>query len=401
MTGHGGSEGPPGRRHGANPPGALAGLRVLDLTTERAWLSGRVLADLGALVTLVEPPGGHPARSGPAWLAFNRGKRSVTLDLRRGRDLVLRLVAAADVVVESYAPGTLQELGLGHDALAAVNPRVVLAGVTPFGQTGPYARHAAGDLVVAATGGAVWLSGDPDRPPVRISSDQYFLHAAAEAVVHTLVAVRHARLTGRGQHVDVSAQLATIRSLMNAVPGPYTDGSVVDRASFGEPVPGLPYRQLYACRDGHVLATVPLRPGPEGYLAWLRDEGHLTPGLEAPAEGPAFPELLAGALAAYFRTETKATLTRKALERRLMVAPVNTVADLMDDEQLAGRDYFRTVRAGGETLRVPGTWARLSATPLAGGGHVAEAGADNETVWRDEAGLSALELRRHRDEGVI
>ncbi|WP_261808855.1 CoA transferase [Nonomuraea sp. C10] len=150
------------------------------------------------------------------------------------------------------------------------------------------------------------------------------------------------------------------------------------------------------------MATVPFGPGPEGYLAWLRDEGHLTPGLEASADGdPGFPELLAGALAAYFRTETKATLTRKALERRLMVAPVNTVADLMDDEQLAGRDYFRTVRAGGETLRVPGTWARLSATPLAGGGHVAEAGADNETVWRDEAGLSALELRRHRDEGVI
>ncbi|TXK40296.1 hypothetical protein FR742_12425 [Nonomuraea sp. C10] len=152
-------------------------------------------------------------------------------------------------------------------ALAAVNPRVVLAGVTPFGQTGPYARHAAGDLVVAATGGAVWLSGDPDRPPVRISSGQYFLHAAAEAVVHTLVAVRHARLTGRGQHVDVSAQLATIRSLMNAVPGPYTDGSVVDRASFGEPVPGLPY----SCTPAATGTS--WRPSPSG-----QDQRGISPG---------------------------------------------------------------------------------------------------------------------------
>ncbi|PZG09651.1 CoA transferase [Nonomuraea aridisoli] len=184
-------------------PGPLAGLRVLYLTTERAWLSGRMLADLGGVVTLVEPPGGHPSRldrrpgappgrPNPAWPAFNRGKRSVTLDLARpgGRELFLRLAAGVDVVVESYDPGTLQERGLGHDALAAVNPRIVLTSVTPFGRSGPYARHASADLVVAAMGGAVWLNGDPDRAPVRISADQYFLHAAAEAVVHTLVA-RH------------------------------------------------------------------------------------------------------------------------------------------------------------------------------------------------------------------
>ncbi|MFI6995659.1 CaiB/BaiF CoA transferase family protein [Nonomuraea wenchangensis] len=401
--------------------GALAGLRVLDLTTERAWLSGRVLADLGAQVTLVEPPGGDPARldrragappgrPNPAWPAFNRGKRSVTLDLARpgARELFLRLARAADVVIESYERETLQGRGLGHAALSAVNPRLVLVSVTPFGRTGPYAGHAAADLVVAAMGGAVWTNGDLDRPPVRISSGQYFLHAAAEAVVHTLAAVRHARRTGRGQHVDVSAQLAAIRTLMNAVPGPYTDGSVVDRASFGAPVPGQPYRHLFGCRDGHVLATVPFGPGPAGYVAWLRDEGFLPPALAAydagrlgsptlAADDPSFPGLLTGALAAYFLTETKAELTRKALARRLMVAPVNTVTDLMADEQLAARDYFLTTG----DLRVPGVWARLPASPLAGGGHVAGPGADNETVWRDEAGLSAEELSRHRGEGTI
>ena len=409
------------------PSGPAPGLRVLDLTTERAWLSGRLLADLGAVVTLVEPPGGHPARldprrageakdrPNPAWAALNRGKRSATLDLRgeNGRSLFLRLVAVADVVVESFDPGTLQAWGLGHDVLATVNPRVVLTSVTPFGQTGPYAGHAAAEIVVAATGGALWLNGDPDRPPVRITSDQYFHHAAAEAVVHTLVAVRHARRTGLGQHVDVSAQLATIRTLMNGVPGPYTDGSVIDRSTFGEPTPAYPYRGMFACRDGHVLATVPFGPGPAGYVAWLRDEGRLTPRLEgyseerlrSPAlatEDPEFPELLTGALAAYFRTETKAVLTREALERRLMVAPVNTVADLMTDEQLAARDYFRTVDVhGAGSVRVPGRWARLHGTPLRDDARLAAAGEDNETVWRDEAGLPERELRRLRDEEVI
>ncbi|MER6983392.1 CoA transferase, partial [Streptomyces carpinensis] len=372
--------------------GPVPGLRVLDLTTERAWLSGRILADLGAVVTLVEPPGGHPQRQdrragappgrpNPTWPAFNRGKRSVTLDLTRprGRELFLRLAATADVVVESFDPGTLQRWGLGHEALAAVNPRTVLTCVTPFGGTGPWAGHAAADLVLAAMGGAVWISGDPDRPPVRTSSDQYFLHAAAEAVVHTLVAVRHARRTGQGQQVTVSAQLAAVRTLMNAVPGPYTDGSAVDRSSFGEPTATQPWRGMFACRDGHILATVPFGPGPQGYVGWLRDEGCLTPRLAAysdeqlrsatlATDDPAFPVLLSDALAAYFGTETKAVLTRKALARRLMVAPVNTVADLLADEQLADRGYFRTAELDDVgTVRVPGTWARLSGSPLTGG----------------------------------
>ena len=108
--------------------------------------------------------------------------------------------------------------------LAAARPSLVLTRVSPFGQEGPYAQFAASDLILAAIGGAAWMTGDSDRAPVRISTPQYFLHAAAEAAVHTTAALYHAAVTGPGQQIDVSAQLATVRTLMNAAFYPHTDG---------------------------------------------------------------------------------------------------------------------------------------------------------------------------------
>ena len=211
---------------------ALAGYSVLDLTVERGWLCGRLFADLGAEVIKVEPPGGDPGRAkglfadpvrphieeNLSWWFQNRGKSSVVLDLDdaadRGR--LLELVDDADVVIESFAPGWLDARGVGREVLLARKPSLVVTSITPFGCTGPYADWSATDLTVAATTGELWLTGDVDRPPLRISSEQLFLHAGAEAAVHTLVALWHAQRTGDGQHVDVSAQLAGVRCLMNA-----------------------------------------------------------------------------------------------------------------------------------------------------------------------------------------
>jgi crotonobetainyl-CoA:carnitine CoA-transferase CaiB-like acyl-CoA transferase len=258
--------------------GALSPYRVLDLTTERSWLTGKLLADLGATVTKVEPPGGDPGRlRGPyagdragaetslAWWAYNRGKRSVTLalDTADGRDLLLRLAGQADAVLESFRPGQLEDYGLRYDVLAGASPALVLTRVTPFGQHGPYAGFAANDLILAAIGGAAWMSGDADRAPVRISTPQYFLHAAAEAAVHTTAALYHAAVTGQGQQIDVSAQLATVRTLMNAVPHPHTDGRVLQRSTFGAPNAVNPYRSVYRCADGPRA-----RSCPPSWTAW-------------------------------------------------------------------------------------------------------------------------------------
>src|SRR5919109_2931972 len=172
------------------PIGPLTGYRALDLTDEKGVLCGKILADLGVDVIKLEPPGGDPARRlGPFaedipnperslfWWAFNANKRSITLDLTKpqGRDLFLRMVRVADFIIESFVPGELECLGLSYHTLAQVNPRVILTSITPFGQTGPYATYRATDLVVMAMGGSMFLTGDADRPPVRIGYPQAFL----------------------------------------------------------------------------------------------------------------------------------------------------------------------------------------------------------------------------------
>ena len=162
----------------------LSPYRVLDLTTERGLLCGQMLADLGADVIKVEPPGGSSARNiGPFykdaphpdrslyWWAYNRNKRAITLDLERdaGRDLLLRLVERADFLIESHNPGYLPQHNLGFADLAKINPALIYVSITPFGQDGPKASYADSDLIIMAAGGPLILAGDADRPPVRLS----------------------------------------------------------------------------------------------------------------------------------------------------------------------------------------------------------------------------------------
>lgn len=412
----------------AAPPGALAPYRVLDLTTERSWLTGRLLADLGAAVTKIEPPGGDPGRlhgsyaddaANPegnlAWWAYNQGKRSATLDLgcADGRDLLLRLVARSDAVIESFRPGQLAEWGLGYADLAAANPAIVLTSVTPFGQTGPYAQFAASDLILAALGGPVWMAGDVDRPPVRTSVPQYFLHAAAEAAVHTVTALYHAATTGQGQQIDVSAQLATMRTLMNALAGPHTDGSVMSRQTFGEPTRASAYRQIFPCADGHVMGAVTFGPGLRGYIAWMRDEGQAPDYLTAIPDdeldsksAAAYPPELAtricDTLDGFFATRTKAELAEQAIKYRLMVVPINNAGDLTRDPQLLARDYYRPVEHEGRgAVLYPRTWAHLGGTPLADTPRAPRIGEHNGQVWLDELGLPRDQLLLLQQAGTI
>src|SRR5205807_615399 len=142
--------------------------------------------------------------------AFNRGKRSVVLDLDdgEGRRQLLALAATADFVFENAGPGVMDGRGLGFDALAKANPGLVYVAISPFGQTGPYADHLATDLTLSAMGGAMALNGDPDRRPVRITVPQTWHHAAAESALGALVAHERRLASGEAQYVDVSVQAA-------------------------------------------------------------------------------------------------------------------------------------------------------------------------------------------------
>ena len=177
----------------------LSPYRVLDLTDERGLLCGKMLADLGADVIQVEPLGGNPARRlGPFfeddvrpekslfWWAYSANKRSITLDIETvdGGNLLLKLAAEADFLIESFSPGYLARLGFGYPDLQALNPGLVMVSITPFGQDGPYADYLATDIVGMALGGFMSLTGDSDRAPLRLSFPHFYLHGSAAGADH-------------------------------------------------------------------------------------------------------------------------------------------------------------------------------------------------------------------------
>ncbi len=397
----------------------MAPYRVLDLTGEPGWLAGRVLADLGADVIKVEPPGGDPGRrvgpflddqpgddSGLRWLFRNRGKRSLVLDLEtdEGRDLLRKLVATSHALIESFPPGWMDSRGIGYEALAAVNPALVYTAVTPFGQTGPYANYQGPDIVLAAMGGQAYVTGDPDRPPVRPSVPQFEQHGAVEAAAHTAIALYHARETGAGQFVDVSSQLATIRTLMNATQFPPLEGFNLTRQGGLLAIGAGRFRTIYEVDDGTV--TLMVVGGPIGALImgqvvkWMTDRGAADELLQSidwmamdfgalAARGPAgFEEMdrISAALQEGFRGVTMAEAYDAALQYRFLLAPNNSVAEIREDVQLAAREYFVPVDHGERgPVIYPGPWAKLGATPLRESPRAPSIDADRADILADLA----------------
>src|SRR3984885_648234 len=245
----------------------LSPYRVLDLSTERGLLCGQMLADLGADVIKVEPVGGSSARSiGPFykdaphpdrslyWWAYNRNKRAITLDVERdgGRDLLRRLIARADFLIESHNPGYLAQHNLGFADLAKINPALIYVSITPFGQDGPKASYADSDLIIMAAGGPVILAGDADRPPVRLSIPQAYLHASADAAVAALAAHHERIRSGLGQHIDVAAQQSGALAPQAYTLAAPLGSPEAKRISGGVKFGGFDLPLVFPAKDGYV-----------------------------------------------------------------------------------------------------------------------------------------------------
>ncbi|MGH7880630.1 MAG: CoA transferase, partial [Candidatus Binataceae bacterium] len=245
----------------------LSGLRVLDLSSERGMLCGQMLGDLGAEVTLVEPLGGSGARRLPPWLddqpgpdnsiywlAYNRNKRGITLNLASpaGRALLKQLVAKADILIESENPGQMAAAGLDYAALSALNPALVYVAITPFGQDGPKAGYADSDLIIMAAGGVLILYGDEDRAPIRMSVPQAYLHAAADAAGAALIAYYERLGSGRGQLIDVAAQESVGLAGQSTALSALCESDETRRMAGGAKLGGLRVPLVWGCRDGLV-----------------------------------------------------------------------------------------------------------------------------------------------------
>jgi crotonobetainyl-CoA:carnitine CoA-transferase CaiB-like acyl-CoA transferase len=267
--------------------------RVLDLTDGRAELGPLILAGLGADVVKVEPPGGCSSRREPPldpalpdglaslrFHAFNRGKRSVTIDLdsETGRRALHALAAHADFVFENAAPGAMAARGCGFEDLRAANRQLVYVAITPFGQDGPYAGHLTSDLTLAAMGGMMALTGDADRRPVRITVPQTWHHAAAESAVAALVAHFRRLRSGTAQFVDVSVQAAVFWTGLNAMIAHAIQGSDLNRNGTILQLGVFSTPLVYPCADGEVVLMVSAPTGPH-LRRWMLEEDIIDRGM--------------------------------------------------------------------------------------------------------------------------
>ena len=375
----------------------LNDVRVLDLTDERGLIAGMILADLGADVIAVEPLQGNAARRrGPflsgdqpaglddslIWQSYARGKRSITLDLEsgQGREQFRRLVRSADVLIESADVGALDSLDLGYQALSAIHPALIYCAITAFGSDGPKSDWPATDLTVAAAAGPMIQSGDADRAPLRISLPQTALHAGAEAAIGALMALHERERSGLGQFIDVSAQAAFAQATQSGILNAPNRAAPFARSAKGIKLGPLEVQLFWPCADGHVAITYLFGAaiGPfsarlmqyafeEGFCDeatrdkdWLNYTLLLLTGQEPISEYLRCCEVIAALCA----SRTKAELFQVAQERRLLLVPVSTTDDLLVNEQLAARDYWREVDLNGHALSFPGPFARLSDTPI-------------------------------------
>jgi len=374
----------------------LSPYRVLDLTNEHGLLCGQLLADLGADVIQIEPPGGSSARRvGPwwkderglerslFWWAYARNKRGIVLDIEADADAarLRELAAGADFFIESETPGRLADLGLGYEDLAALNPGLVYVSISPFGQQGPKARWQATDLTVMAASGCAYLSGDADRPPIRVRVPQAHAHAGADAAVAALIAHAERRQSGRGQHVDISAQQsATLATMFRILDAPL-EQSPAQRVSGGVQVGKAFIRTRYPLSDGWVVLgpgflqstghfmkrllgwAAELGFGDPAWIDW--DWGNFALALLSGEVAPEAYEPVDEALAALFASRSTAEVMQTAVERRLLIAPLLDLAQIVDSEQLAEREFAIPVphpEVG--SISYPGAWAKFGEVPL-------------------------------------
>lgn len=418
---------------GAQSATLLAPFRALDLTDEKGLLCGKILGDLGVDVIKVEKPGGDPARRiGPFykdipdpekslfWWAYNSNKKGITLNLEsaRGRDLFLRLVQKADFVIESFPPGYMKKLGLDYPALQAINPRIILTSITPFGQEGPYSHYKADDIVVLAMGGFLNLIGDPDRPPLQIGFPQAYFHASMEAVVGTVLAHYWRQSTGEGQYVDVSAQ----SSLLIASGYHHIfweiyrqNGRRVGRYLAWLSGGRAKQRMIYPCKDGYITFII-YGGGVGGYtnrtlVEWMDSEG-MAPDflkekdwfkLDMETVSQQEFDRIGEAFTRFFQRHTKVELYDGALQRGMMLYPVSSIKDIKEDSQLSSRGFWEEVEYPelGEAVSYPGAFVKLNEASCAIRRRAPLVGEHDREIYQGELGMTEKEMKKLQDEGVI
>jgi crotonobetainyl-CoA:carnitine CoA-transferase CaiB-like acyl-CoA transferase len=339
-----------------NSPAFLQGFRALDLTTLSGQLCGRMLADLGMEVIKIEPPGGDPVRKlapfvklpngselSTPFAHLNAGKASKVLDLDKeaDREAFRKLVETADVVLESFQPGELDAKGLGYKSLAAINPGIVMASITGFGQTGKKKNLACNDLVALAESGFLYISGDPSLPPCRPPETQAYYFASLFAAAGLLAALYRREHTGQGDHVDSSMQetLATQEHIIRL----WANEKQISKRA-GSQHGSVAPAKIFPCRDGFVYLYV-TRQHWKLFLTVWKDH---PPVFDAPewlnnVYRRAHADELNPAVQAFLSKYTMAEITELLQAKGIPCVPVNTPMGFANDEHVRGRGFMAPV----------------------------------------------------------
>ena len=393
----------------APAPGALSNLRILDIGTMVAGpVACTFLADFGAEVIKVEQPGGGdtlrglgPFKNGESiwWCLEGRNKKSVTIDLRQkeGQDLLLRLVAKADAIVENFRPGTLEGWNLGYERLAEVNPRIVMLSVSGFGQSGPYAKRAGYDRMGLAFSGVMGITGYPDRPPVRLGISVADYSTATMGAFAVMMALYHRDRGGRGQHIDLSLYETMFR---------YTDSMVGSYSALGKrrsrtgnvhqaAAPG----DNFETRDGRfIVLTV------SGDTLFRKLCAAI--GQPALADEPRFAthssrfenvEELNAIVAQWMRSRDTADIRAILDIAGVAYSVIYTVEDIVEDPHYNARENIIGVEhpvAG--MVQMPGVVPKMSGTPAAQPAAAPTLGAHNDEILKGLLELSDAEVDRLR-----
>lgn len=398
---------------GSEKMSALCVYRLLDLTSEKGALCTKILADLGADVIKIEPPAGDETRQiGPflrsvpdkeaslRFASLNVNKRSITLNLETasGREVLKRLVSGADAVVESYASGYLESLGIHYSTIAAVNPSIVLTSITGFGQAGPYQHYEVNDLVALAMGGLLYICGEPGQAPCSPPESQAYYMVSLQAALGTLIALYIRRFSKRGQHVDVSMQdcLASQGLLISRFS---EDRHIVRRegAQHAAATPGA----IFRCRDGYIHLFV--LDTWAAFLDWIGTPEGLKDDIWHDNQfRRANADVVNKYVVEFAASKTQRELVEQAQARHIPCTAVQSIADVASDPHLEARGFFlRTEHPVLGLHKYAGFPFRLTTTPCRVRRPAPMLGQHNEEIYGNELGLSRGDLSALRAAGVI
>jgi len=404
----------------ASPAGPLAGLKVIELGQLIAGpFAARTLADFGAEVIKIEPPGaGDPLRTwrllkdGTSvwWQVQSRNKRSLALDLREAeaQAIVRQLAAEADVLIENFRPGAMEGWGLGPDELLAANPALVMLRISGYGQTGPYRDRPGFGVVAEAMGGLRHLTGEPGRVPVRVGVSIGDTLASLHGVIGVLMAMQHRHATvsaefpkGRGQVVDVALYEAVFNCMESLLPEYGAFGAV--REAAGSALPGIAPTNAYRCADGGYAIVA--GNGDSIFRRLMECIGRpdlaVDPALAGNTGRVAQVEMLDAAIGDWTAQRTVGEVLAALDAAHVPAGRIYTIADIAADPHYAARGMLQQVRmSDGSDLAVPGFVPKLSLTPASHRRNAPTLGADTDAVLK-EIGLSTQQIAALHERGIV